>query len=190
MVLRQKLLAEFPDSFVLETNGGWGLLGQSLYSKFSGCVFEKEGAKCEALCVDRPSWAVYEGDSIKLLTQGAASWFPINYIDIDPYGSPWDIVDAFLFSDRRLPDRLAFAVNDGLRNKLKTGSGWKVKQLADVVSAQGAEGLYQNYLGIAESLLGKKLAQRDYRITRWAGYYSGEMTGYAAICERTGSSRA
>lgn len=189
VALRRNLLAEVPKPVILETHGGFGAVYEQLYASFAtGAVIEKDGRRASHLARQRPTWAVYEGDAERSLRAGAAAHLAVNLVDLDPYGEPWPVIDAFLQSARPWPEVLAIAVNDGLRgNKLKTGSGWSMTSLTDMVARYGNRAVYTNYLEICQELLAQKVAHRGYRIDRWAGYYCGDkhgMTHYAAVLVR------
>lgn len=191
VALRLELLRELQAApVVLETHGGLGTLWRYCYQDVAdGVVLEKDPVKAAVLGRQRPGWAVYQADCIAALAAGVGAHLPINFVDIDPYGSPWPVFDALFGSVRPWPDRLAVAVNDGLRHKLKTGSGWHVEALESVVDRYGAEVLYDDYLAICRELVEEKAAQAGYSLRRWTGYYCGHsqaMTHYAAILTRSG----
>lgn len=169
----------------METHGGYGGVWAKCYFNIAqGVVMEKDTAKADALAKQRPTWAVYECDCIHALAGGAGSHLPVNFVDFDPYGSPWPVIDAFFHSDREFPSTLAIVVNDGLRQKVKINGGWDVASLADVVQRYGASNIYKRYVEICRELLEEKASQRNYTLTRWVGYYCGhadQMTHYAAI---------
>jgi len=179
------LLNEIDNPVVLETHGGWGAIWRRCYSKIEqGVVFEKNPEKAGALAIQRPTWAVYEADCVYAIGVGVGAHLPVNFVDVDPYGEPWPVVDAFFGSSREWPDKLAMAVNDGLRQKLKTNGGWNVASLAGVVAKYGNAALYEHYLDICQELLQDKAAQVGYTLRRWAGYHCGhadQMTHYAAV---------
>jgi hypothetical protein len=86
------------------------------------------------------------------------------------------------------PDRLAIAVNDGLRQKFKMNGAWSVGVLAEKVARYGNQSFYAGYKEICRELLEEKAAQAGYRLDRWTAYYcgfAGQMTHYGAILERT-----
>jgi hypothetical protein len=188
VALRRNLLKEIEKPVVMETHGGFGKIFTRCYSEIaSGVVFEKDQAKASFLAKQRPTWAVYECDCLVALAGGVGSHLPINFIDLDPYGEPWPVLDAFLESERPFPDRLAIAVNDGLRQSLKMNGGWHVGSMESVVQKYGNDVLYDQYLNICKELLKEKAAQAGYHLRRWAGYYCGhadQMTHYAAVLEK------
>ena len=186
--LRRNALNEIESPVVMETHGGFGAIFAKCYFGVSdGVVFESKPDKAAALAKQRPTWAVYETDCVMALAAGVGNHLPVNFIDLDPYGEPWPVMDAFFQSDRQFPSRLAIVVNDGLRQGVKMNGGWNTKSLADVVAKYGSSQLYKNYLTICRELLEEKAGQRGYTLTRWAGYYCGhadQMTHYAAILEK------
>lgn len=186
--LRRNLLREIERPVILETHGGWGAVYARCYMGVEqGVVCEKDPDKAAALARQRPTWAVYECDCVSALGAGAGSHLPVNFVDIDPYGEPWPVLDAFLNSDRELPDVLALAVNDGLRQKVAMNGGWDVESLTGIVSRYGAANTYDHYLDICRELVEEKAGQKGYSLARWAGYYCGandQMTHYAAILTR------
>lgn len=188
IALRQSLLDAMTEPpIVLETHGGLGKIWQACYSDVAqGCVFEKDQQKAEVLALQRPGWAVYEDDAKTCLQAGAASHLAINFVDFDPYGEGWPFVEAFLLSERPKPDNLYFAVNDGLRQKLKLGGAWSTATLRLVVQKFG-NNLYPHYLGVCEYLLATKAADAGYDLLNFRGYYCGharDMTHFAAVLKR------
>lgn len=188
--LRTELLQCLADDpVVMETHGGAGKIWQACYSHVErGVVFEKEANKVDALAKQRPTWSVYEGDCLKALNSGFGSHLPVNFLDCDPYGQPWEVIDAFLFSDRPKPRTLCIAVNDGLRQKVQLNGGWDVGSLRPIVERFG-NGLYKKYLAVCEALMQAKAAQAGYDLSRFWGYYCGHnngMTHYAVILSRAG----
>ena len=187
--LRRNLLAEIESPVILETHGGYGKIFELCYADIiSGVVFEKDPDKAGFLAGQRPTWAVYEGDCLKGIAARVGSHLPVNFIDLDPYGSPWEIINAFFESWDEFPDHLAVAVNDGLRQKCKMNGAWSVGVLAAKVARYGNQALYADYKEICRELLEEKAARAGYRLSRWTAYYCGfrgQMTHYGAVLERT-----
>lgn len=187
--LRRSLLAQIDSPFVLETHGGFGHIYRQVYHSVPvGVVFEKDPEKTAVLAKQRPTWAVYEADCEIAIADGAVDEWHFNFIDLDPYGEPWPVIDA-LFSrrDRDWPATLAIAVNDGLRKKVKMNCAWSVGSLADAVARYGNAAMYANYLDVCRELLAEKAGQVGYTLARWTGYYCGhadQMTHYAAVLKR------
>jgi hypothetical protein len=186
--LRIKALLELEKPVVMETHGGYGKLYDRCYSHVvDGVVFEKRPEKSAKLAKQRPGWAVYESDCLMALRAGVGSHLPVNFLDLDPYGEPWPVMDAFFESKRPKPDRLVMVVNDGLRQKLKMNGGWTVGSLQGVVDRMGNGGLYEKYLEVCQALVKEKAAKAGYVLRRWTGYYAGfagQMTHYAAVLVR------
>lgn len=186
--LRIKALREVENPVVMETHGGYGKLYARCYSHLAeGVVFENRPEKSAKLARQRPGWAVYESDCLMALRAGVGAHLSVNFLDLDPWGEPWPILDAFFESQRPRPDRLVLVVNDGLRQKLKMNGGWTVGSLQGVVDRMGNCGLYAKYLEVCQGLVKEKAAKAGYVLRRWTGYYTGfaeQMTHYAAVLER------
>lgn len=186
--LRTNLLAALPDPIVLETHAGNGRLYYRCYAHLPrGVAIEKNPAKVEVLARQRPGWAVYEADAVTAVRGGAGAHLPINLIDVDPYGEPWPVLDAFFRSDRPWPLLLGVVVNDGLRRHLKLKGGWQTRSMTGMVARYGSSSIYGRYLDVCRELLAQHAAQRGYALARWAGYYCGhtdQMTHYAALFRR------
>ena len=186
--LRSKALRELDQPVVLETHGGWGKLFDQCYRDVPvGIVFENNVRKAEYLARQRPTWAVYEADCVRALREGVGSHLEVNFLDLDPYGEPWPAIDAFLTSDRPFPARLVVVVNDGLRQFLRTGSGWRATSVAEGLATRGNAVLHDEYLSICREMLERKAARQGYQLKRWAGYHCGfklSMTHYAAVFEK------
>ena len=174
----------------METNGGFGEIFKACYSDFeTGIVFEKDSEKCEALAMQRPNWAVYRGDSVKLLAAGAGAHLAANFIDIDPYGDPWGHIDGFMRSARAFPPILAIVVTDGLRQYLRGKSGWEAKSLQATGAVQhfGNDHLHRRYLEVCRYQMEHLAGLRGYQISNWRAYHCGwaeQMTEYSAILVR------
>lgn len=190
MRLRRGLRAELGEvGAVLETHGGYGHLWQACYADVpAGVVFDKAPEKAEALALQRPTWRVYEADCITALGAGVGAGLPVTLVDVDPYGQPWPVIDALLAGWRDvLPDRWGIAVHDGLRHRLKIGVGYATESLRTMLVRYGTQQLYTRYLDVCADLLTDKLAAAGFALTRWSGFYSGDLlanTHYAAVCKR------
>lgn len=177
-----RLLEEAP--VVLETHGGYGTLYRSCYQDVRmGVVFDMERDKARALARQRPTWAVYHGDCIPALAQGAGAHLSVNVLDLDPYGNPWPTMRAFFESERPWPERLVVVVNDGLRQKIQRSGGWDMVSVAPMVGHFGND-FRARYLEACQWYLKKIAAQAGYGLSRWTGYYCGDhslMTHYLAL---------
>lgn len=191
VAIRRVALGYADRPVILETHGGTGQIYKRVYSGFErGLVFEKNEAKAGVLAAQRPTWLVYEADCVDGLRAGIGRRLPINYVDIDPYGDPWPVLDAFLASDRERGDRLVVVVNDGLRQGVQIGISWRMGALESAVREFGSD-LHDNYLAVCRWLIEQKAAQAGYRLSRFYGYHCGhgkQMTHYLAILDRDGVS--
>lgn len=197
--LRIATLAELGQPpVILETHGGFGRLFARCYRQFeSGIVFEKDSAKVDYLAEQRPTWAVYQADCGTALLAGIGRHLPINFVDLDPYGSPWETLDSFLSGFHPTVSRLAIVVNDGLRNALKMKIGWKIEVLRNARAHFGLNNLYSQYAEICRWMMEERATAAGYRLAKWTAYYNrhpeirkqGELPGencthWAAIIER------
>lgn len=187
VILRRQMLKLIPEPVVMETHGGAGKLFEACYSSLgTGIVFEKDDQKVSVLAKQRPGWSVYQADSAAVIGLGAGAHLAVNILDCDPYGSPWDVIEAFFSSDRPRPQTMAVVVNDGLRHSTCRGISWKIPNLQEMVVKFG-NNLYPLYLEVCQELMIEKAGQAGYHLTRWAGYYAGYndlMSHYLAILER------
>jgi len=187
--LRRRALTWVPDPVVMETHGGYGRLYSACYRAVPvGVVFEMDEKKATALAKQRPTWAVYQGDCVKALAEGAGSFLTVNVLDLDPYGEPWPALDAFLISERPRAETLVIVVNDGLRQKIQMGGAWQVESLGEAVQQFGAD-LFDVYLSVCRWLVEQKAAMTGYAVGRFVGYYcgrQGHMNHYAALLSKAG----
>ena len=97
VALRQEALRLlYASPVIMETHGGVGKLFDAVYAHVErGIVFEKDADKTAVLGKQRPSWAVYEADCVTALQEGVGGHLAVNFLDIDPYGECWPVVDAF-----------------------------------------------------------------------------------------------
>jgi hypothetical protein len=185
--LRSRTLMMIEKPVILETNGGYGRLFQRCYRHVKdGAVLEADPVKAAALGIQRPTWAVYECKPDRALADGIGSHLEINFVDVDPFGEPWPMIDGFFKSKRPFPSKLAFVVNDGLRPTLRLNA-WSVGSMHAAVSRLGARAIAPKYLEICREMLSEKARGAGYRLTRWTGYYCGNAesaTHYAAVFEK------
>lgn len=187
VALRRQALRGVPlDAPILETHGGYGRIFERVYYRHRGVVLEKDDRKVALLARQRPAWRVYHGLAEKALAAGLANDVPFSFIDLDPYGSPFDVLDAIFQPGRALAPKVELVVNDGMRNKVRVGGAWHVHCLREIVERHGND-LLAVYLDVAREMV-EKIAQRvGYVITAWKGYYCGsnnDMTHYHATLER------
>jgi len=187
--LRLVMLQKIKQPVIMETHGGIGRLYASCYSTFrDGVVFERNPMKADFLASQRPTWAVYRADVIKALAAGAGSHLEVNFLDLDPYGEPWSVVDAFFSSRRSFPNIMAVVANDGLRQKLQLAGAWNVKSMHGVVSKYGNDSMFKRYKIVCKEMLASRVVQQGYRIISWTAYYcgagAGTMTHWAALLSK------
>ena len=130
---------------------------------------------------------MYQGKCEPGIEDGLGSHLACNFLDVDPYGEPWPTIDAFFNSERPRPQRMAIAVNDGLRQKLRLQGGWTVHSMRGAMERFGNAKCNEKYLDVCRWKLEQIVARQRYRLTHWTGYYSGansDMTHYAAILEK------
>src|SRR5579862_4307720 len=168
---------------VMETHGGLGKVGDACYAEVpAGVVFEKDPEKAALLARKRPTWSVWESDCVRSLRNGVGAHLAVNLLDVDPYGDPWPVFDAFFDSERPRAPVLWVAVNDGLGRWIRGGHAWKSPSLKTVVAKHGND-LYGKYLEIAKELLAEKALTVGYRVTSYAAYWvfgKGDKSHYSA----------
>lgn len=172
--IRRSALAQVQDPVIMETHGGEGKIYQQLYHDAQGVVFEKDATKAAILAQQRPHWAVYEGDCVSAIAVGAGAHLAVNFLDVDPYGDPWPVIEAFFTSDRPRVGALQVVVNDGLTQKLQMKQAWQSKQLRPMVERFGNE-LYREYEQVAQIMMQEKAALAGYSLDRW--YITRAKTG-------------
>lgn len=146
-------------------------------------AFERDARKVEYLARQRPQWSVYRANCEHALAAGAGAHLTVNLLDVDPYGDPWPVIDAFLMSDRPRPTNLVIAVNDGLRQSLAMKRAWNIGSLKPMVQLFGND-LYHDYIDVCREMMTLKATQSGYSLSRFVGYYAGEreqMTHYLAV---------
>lgn len=178
--LRRQALASLRKSgaepVVLEAFGGNGKLFKRVYAGIEqGLVFERDLAKAERLAIQRPSWLVYGSDCVPALFSGVGSDLPVNFLDLDPWGGPWDALEAFVEADRIFPDRLDVVVNDGMKRTVLMRGGWQAGRLKELVAEYGND-LNESYLDVCKILIQKLTASRGYRLAAFKGYYIRKKT--------------
>ena len=187
VALRRQLLDGFDSPIVMETHGGYGKVYKDCYADIEdGVVFEKRPEKAEVLARQRPTWSVYQSDCIKAISAGAGAHLDVSFLDVDPHGEAWPVLDAFFGSERPWPKELRIVVNDGLRARAKIGSIADVESMADVLPVFGPK-IHDNYLEVCQWLLEKKASQRGYTLALWNGYYCGHaslMTHFGAVLRK------
>ena len=158
----RKLIVEKVDTpVILETHGGRGELFRRCYSHVeAGLVFETDPQKAEVLVTQRPNWAVYESDCVWALENGVGDHLEVNFIDADPYGQAWHVLQAFFGSKRPRVDRIGrFGASD-------------IDVFQPVIERIGEIGLHREYLDVCEQMLGEIVAGAGYTVEGFGGFYS------------------
>lgn len=184
--LRARMLQQIKDRgmkpSVLEMYGGTGAIYKRLYYPIlSGSVFERDPQKVDLLAWQRPTWSVYQGDTPSLLMAGIGGHLRTTIVDCDPFGHPWDSLEAFFTSMsegmREVPDFLWVVVNDGARQYLrrKASAIWSTPWIDEDLLAKYGNALELNYLEVARELLLRKAAMCGYVLDHFEGYYCGHV---------------
>ena len=168
------MLARLEDTpVILETHGGKGDLYRRCYADVeTGLVFETDPAKAEKLVWQRPNWSVYETDCVWGLENGVGSHLKVNFIDADPYGQAWHVLQAFFGSERPRAERVILVVHDGVRKSLGRFGSLNMDIFAPIVEQIGELNLYRKYLEVCEQLLGEMVSEAGYAVTGFGGFYS------------------
>jgi hypothetical protein len=186
--LRIKALGEIAAPVVMETHGGYGKLFGPCYSHLEqGVVFEKRPERSAKLAMQRPGWAVYEADCEAALRAGVGGHLPVNFVDFDPYGSPWLAMAAFFEGIRPEVPRLALVVTDGLPQRLKLSMAWNTEGLEAAVQHFGNAAMYGRYLDACQWMVQDKASRAGYALRRWTAYLCGfnhHVAHYAAVLDR------
>lgn len=172
--LRKQMLAELDaPPVILETHGGKGDLFRRCYADVdTGLVFETDPTKAEKLVRQRPNWAVYETDCVWALENGVGSHLEVNFIDADPYGQAWHVLQAFFSSERPRAEQVILVVHDGVRNALGRFGSLNMDIFAPIVEQIGELNLYRKYLEVCEQLLHEVVSVAGYEVEGFGGFYS------------------
>jgi hypothetical protein len=187
--VRKRLMDRIAPLAILETHGGSGGIYRRLYSEYRGMTIEMDLKKAAALAEQRPHWAVYCGDAVKLVGAGCGFHLPVNFVDIDPYGSPWEILEALFSVSERLPDRFGIAVNDGLKRYFQVGGAYKFERMTPYVERLGNDAIAGMYPEICRDMIEGMAGAVGLSLDWWfvcSGGHGGQMTHYAAVLVRAG----
>jgi hypothetical protein len=190
VMLRQTALAALGETpIICETHGGRGDVFASVYTHVEdGAVFETDPDKAVLLAAQRPTWSVYEADVEMALAAGAGRHLTFNYLDVDPYGSAWDTLDAYFGSTRPFAARMVVVVNDGLRFKAQGGSAWQTERLEPFVARYGNHAVWREYpTRICRELMDATAALGGYTVRLFESYPTGrelKMVHMLAVLER------
>ena len=172
--LRKQMLAKLDvPPVILETHGGKGDLFRRCYADVeTGLVFETDPTKAEKLVHQRPNWAVYETDCVWGLANGVGGHLAVNFIDADPYGQAWHVLQAFFDSQRPRAEQVVLVVHDGVRKSLGRFGSLNMDIFAPIVEQRGELYLYRKYLECCEELLEDMASEAGYVVAGFGGFYS------------------
>ena len=172
--LRKQMLAKLDvPPVILETHGGKGDLFRRCYADVeTGLVFETDPAKAEKLVHQRPNWAVYETDCVWGLQNGVGGHLQVNFIDADPYGQAWHVLQAFFDSQRPRAEQVIVVVHDGVRKSLGRFGSLNMEIFAPIVEQIGELELHRKYLEVCEELLEDMASTAGYVVAGFGGFYS------------------
>jgi len=158
-----------------------------------GVVIERDPQKIDRLCIIRPRWSVYQGDSPSLLARGLGGHLACDLWDIDPYGESISALTALLASisegTRPAPPLVWIAANDGARQALRRRAAavWEADYLPKQIVDRYGTALEMNYLDVVKEILTTLASASGYTVARYEGYYCGHVlqnTHYLARLER------
>lgn len=183
VALRRAVLKKIQRPVVLEVYGGAGVVGDYVYREVSrGVVLERCPTQTDLLARKRPQWSVCEGDSLTLLRAGIGDHLPVNLVDIDAYGLPWDSLDAFFSGWKRWGDPLWLVVTDGSVLRAKMANGPQDECFRELRQRFGGM-VHQDYPQKAGWFLTKKAADVGYSVSGFRAVtcgYSQQMTLWSA----------
>jgi len=167
---------------ILDAFGGAGSIFRKVYPHVtSGTVIEREPSKVDLLCWQRPTWAVYQGDTPALLRSGVGGHQSTSLLDVDPYGQPWDALGAFFASLseglRPQSPTLYVVVNDGARQYLRRRAAaiWETDWLPEDLLKHYGNALELNYTEVAKTMLERLGASVGYDTTWMDAYQTGHV---------------
>jgi len=171
--LRKLILEKVDDPVILETHGGRGELFRRCYPHVkTGLVFETDPQKAEVLVAQRPNWAVYESDCVWALENGVGDHLKVNFIDADPYGQAWHVLQAFFGSERPRADRVMLVVHDGVRNRIGRFGASDIDVFQPVIERIGEIQLHREYLDVCVEMLVEIVSEAGYTVEGFNGFYS------------------
>jgi hypothetical protein len=180
--LRRAVIARINDPAIMETHGGWGEIFNRCYANVRrGVVFEKDDQKAEWLCRPRPTWAVYESCCVRAIAAGAGAHLEINLLDVDPYGNPWPVIEAFFASERPFADEMWIVATDGNMLALRRDRGFKMASMQEQVIEFGSE-LHRHYMDVWRRIIATHGARAGYSLRKFSGYVCGYNNGMVHCC--------
>lgn len=118
LALRRAVLRALPPgALILETCAGVGTMWRGCWRAHRGAALDRDAVRARAAALVRPTWAVYAVDAEAALWHGLLAGWVFDVVDVDPYGSPWPIVRAFLARPRRRAPLTHLVVTDGYASR-------------------------------------------------------------------------
>lgn len=172
--IRKQMLARLDaEPVILETHGGKGDLFKRCYADVdTGLVFETDPTKAEKLVQQRPNWSVYETDCVWGLAEGVGSHLDVNFVDCDPYGQAWHVLEAFFGSERPRAAHVVLVVHDGVRKSIERFGSINHAILHPIAEEIGELNISRNYLDVCEQLLHDVVSVAGYAVEGFGGFYS------------------
>jgi hypothetical protein len=178
VMIRQRMLSRMKaagvEPILMETHGGFGKLYAACYSDIRcGVVFDKDPDKAERLALQRPTWAVYQGDCEQALLHGAGAHLTVTALDVDAYGDSLTPISCWFLSDRPRADKLWIVGNDGMRQNARLGDAWSVDILKPAVAHFGNQ-LDGIYLQACRWTIEQHAEKAGYKVDHFGGWYTGD----------------
>lgn len=185
IALRAAVRAQVGAPFLLECYGGSGAMYRACWRACPGVVLEKDPAYVGTLARERPTWKVYEGDTVAMLHAGLVAYLPITLVDCDPYGQPWPALEAFLMAQRVWQESWGLVVTDGGIQKIQLSGGWDMPGWEPYIQRYG-NGLMAHYLAVCRERLQDLVTSYGYDIAWWHGQYGvgRHIAYYGAVLRR------
>ena len=121
LLVRQRIRAGLTDDArVLEGFVGDGRLGRSAWAGLTGVCIDTDRHRVTEVAKTRPAWACYEVDTELALLYGLVPQ-PFDVVDLDPDGSPWKYVKAWMVSDRVYASTTEVVLTDGYIGQMSLG---------------------------------------------------------------------
>jgi hypothetical protein len=146
--------------------------------QLAGAAVEKDKDKVRHVARQRKDWILARGDNAQLIANGFCHWMPFNVLDAAAYGSPWDVVLAFLDSERQRGDPFYVAATDGLGYKLALSGG--VKVLQPLTLQYGEKAVREHYVEMIAELLELECGKRGFCVGEFHLHDGGRLSHWTA----------
>jgi len=169
--------------FILDAYAGFGRIWNHCYRDYEGVALEKDEAKCYELARLRPTWPVYSVDTPSAIEQGILDRFPINFLDVDTWGAPWECIEAWFARMARpkaetdsgggFEPRLDIVATDGGGLGIRFTSGWELPRFQRYVAQYGATRMFDRYLDVCRDMMTDISAAAGYELVDWVALRTG-----------------